>query len=90
MKRPKPKDVVTEIRCPACEGTGFSKVTQPVQPGRKIYPPPCKQCLGKGRIESPRPWRRWCRIHSFRPRTARALDCGCGRTIGEFNVARMP
>jgi hypothetical protein len=40
MKRPKPKDVVTEIRCPAFEGTGFSKVTQPVQPGRKIYPPP--------------------------------------------------
>jgi hypothetical protein len=36
MKRPKPKDVVTEVECPACEGTGFPKVRQPVQPGRKI------------------------------------------------------
>jgi hypothetical protein len=48
MKRPKPK----EIRCPACEGTGFPNVKQPVQPGRKIYPPPCKECSGKGQIES--------------------------------------
>jgi hypothetical protein len=52
MKRRKQKDVVTEIRCPACGGTGLSKVTQPVQPGRKIYPPPCKQCSGKGRKRS--------------------------------------
>jgi hypothetical protein len=34
MKRP----AVAEIKCPACEGTGLSKVKQPVQPGRKIYP----------------------------------------------------
>jgi DnaJ-class molecular chaperone len=52
MKKPKRKDVVTEIKCPACDGTGLSKVAQPVQPGRKIYPPPCKQCSGKGRIQS--------------------------------------
>jgi hypothetical protein len=23
---------------------------QPPQPSRKIYPPPCKQCSGKGRL----------------------------------------
>jgi len=32
------------------KGTGFPTVKQPVQPGRKIYPAPCKQCFGKGRL----------------------------------------
>jgi DnaJ-class molecular chaperone len=53
MKRPSAKDPstkVTESKCPACEGTGFAPVTQPVQPGRKIYPAPCEKCRGKGRI----------------------------------------
>jgi DnaJ-class molecular chaperone len=40
----------TEIKCPACGGTGFPTVTQPVQPDRKVYPTPCKKCGGKGRI----------------------------------------
>jgi DnaJ-class molecular chaperone len=40
----------TEQRCPACDGTGFAVVMQPVQPGRRIYPPPCEECGGKGRI----------------------------------------
>jgi hypothetical protein len=31
-------------------GTGFPVVGQPTQPGRRIYPPPCKLCSGKGRI----------------------------------------
>jgi hypothetical protein len=44
-----------EIKCPSCNGSGFAKVQQPSQPDRKIYPPPCKECLGKGRIETPRP-----------------------------------
>ena len=52
MKRPKSKEVGTEIECPECDGTGFPKVSQSVQPGRKIYPAPCKQCFGKGRIAS--------------------------------------
>ena len=39
-----------EHKCPACSGTGFPTVMQPVQPGRKIYPAPCKKCGGKGRI----------------------------------------
>jgi DnaJ-class molecular chaperone len=40
----------TEVKCPACDGTGFPTVTQPVEPDRKIYPAPCKKCGGKGRI----------------------------------------
>jgi hypothetical protein len=43
----------TEIKCPACDGTGFPTVTQPVQPDRKIYPTPCEECGGKGRIQRP-------------------------------------
>ena len=44
----KPK--VREHTCPACEGTGFPTVRQPVQPGRRIYPVRCKSCDGKGKI----------------------------------------
>jgi DnaJ-class molecular chaperone len=40
----------SERRCDACNGTGFSKVKQPATPGRKIYPPRCTKCDGKGRI----------------------------------------
>jgi DnaJ-class molecular chaperone len=39
-----------EKRCPACDGTGVLAAIQPVQPGRKLYPPPCKECGGRGRI----------------------------------------
>jgi len=42
-----------ERKCPACNGTGFPVVKQPVQPGRKIYPVQCKSCRGKGRITEP-------------------------------------
>jgi DnaJ-class molecular chaperone len=38
-----------EEKCPACNGTGFPAVKQPT-PGRRIYPPPCKACGGKGRM----------------------------------------
>jgi DnaJ-class molecular chaperone len=47
----KPSQTFTEAICPACEGTGFPKVKQPGQPGRKIYPAACKRCFGKGRIK---------------------------------------
>jgi hypothetical protein len=40
MEGDKPKEKVAEIRCRACNGTGFPKVKQPVQPARKIYPAP--------------------------------------------------
>ena len=48
----KSKRLDMEVECSVCDGTGFPKVRQPIQPGRKIYPAPCKQCLGKGRIGS--------------------------------------
>ena len=53
----KPK--VREHTCPACRGTGFPAVKQPVQPGRRIYPIKCVLCGGKGRIadDDPRPGR---------------------------------
>jgi hypothetical protein len=50
MKDLKSEDASTELKCSACNGTGFPKVAQPAQPGRKIYPPPRKWCLGKGRV----------------------------------------
>ena len=40
----------TEIKCPSCNGTGFSKVTRVPRPGRKIYAAACSACRGKGRI----------------------------------------
>ena len=33
------------------DGTGFPTIKQPVQQGRKIYPPPCERCGGKGKIK---------------------------------------
>jgi hypothetical protein len=51
MKKLYPKEVGTEIEFPGCEGAGFPKVRQPVQPGRRIFPPPCKQCFGKARTK---------------------------------------
>jgi DnaJ-class molecular chaperone len=49
----KPRDVLNEVICPACNGKGVQKVNQPKEPGRKIYPATCKECLGKGRIGKP-------------------------------------
>jgi cytochrome c5 len=43
---------IKEHVCPACNGTGYPVVMQPVQPGRKIYPLKCKVCDGKGKITS--------------------------------------
>jgi DnaJ-class molecular chaperone len=53
MKKTLSNEVSAEINCPACGGTGFPAIAQPLQPGRKIYPARCKQCHGKGRIETP-------------------------------------
>jgi DnaJ-class molecular chaperone len=41
----------TEQKCPVCSGTGFARAVQPAQPNRRIYPAPCKECGGKGRIK---------------------------------------
>jgi DnaJ-class molecular chaperone len=50
MKNSKNKAAVAEDDCPECNGSGFQAVVQPIQPGRKLYPPRCKKCLGKGRL----------------------------------------
>jgi DnaJ-class molecular chaperone len=42
----------SEQECPACNGSGFAVVVQPVHPTRKIFPPRCKECGGKGRVEA--------------------------------------
>jgi DnaJ-class molecular chaperone len=47
MKKSDSENTLQEVKCPACDGTGFPKVKQPVQPGRKIFPAPCKECAGK-------------------------------------------
>jgi DnaJ-class molecular chaperone len=49
----KPREPLAEVICAACDGTGFQKVEQPTEPGRKHYPATCKECLGKGRINKP-------------------------------------
>jgi len=49
MKKLEAEDELHEVKCPACNGTGFPTVAQP-KPGRKIYPAPCKECAGKGRV----------------------------------------
>jgi hypothetical protein len=38
-----------EVKCEACNGTGRPPAEKP-QPGKRIYPPPCKVCGGKGWI----------------------------------------
>jgi DnaJ-class molecular chaperone len=52
MKILKSNEASNEVKCSACGGTGFPMVAQPAQAGRRIYPPPCKLCSGKGRIRS--------------------------------------
>jgi DnaJ-class molecular chaperone len=45
--------MITKIKehvCPACNGTGFPNVEQPVLANRKIYPVKCEACAGKGRV----------------------------------------
>ena len=43
---------IKERVCPACNGTGYPVVKQPVQPGRKIYPVKCTSCDGKGKVRT--------------------------------------
>ena len=50
MEKLKTEEALQEVKCPECEGTGFPKVKQPVQPGRRVYPAPCEKCAGKGRL----------------------------------------
>jgi DnaJ-class molecular chaperone len=42
--------VAGEELCSACDGTGLAKVRQQAKPGRRVYPPKCTKCGGRGRI----------------------------------------
>jgi DnaJ-class molecular chaperone len=44
------KQKIKEHTCPACKGTGFPVVKQPVLTSRRIYPVKCEACIGKGKI----------------------------------------
>jgi DnaJ-class molecular chaperone len=44
------KLAVGEELCFACNGTGVAKVRQQAKPGRRVYPPKCAKCGGRGRI----------------------------------------
>jgi DnaJ-class molecular chaperone len=45
-----PKEPIKERECSGCNGTGFMPVVQPKELGRRIFPPRCSKCEGKGRI----------------------------------------
>jgi DnaJ-class molecular chaperone len=45
-----PKEPIKERECSGCGGTGFISVAQPKQLGRRIFPPRCSKCEGKGKI----------------------------------------
>jgi DnaJ-class molecular chaperone len=40
-----------EIKCEACDGTGFEVVKQPSEAVKRIYPARCKVCGGKGWVK---------------------------------------
>jgi DnaJ-class molecular chaperone len=44
------KSDVVEENCPACNGTGFLPVVKQPAPGKRIYPPRCTKCDGKGKV----------------------------------------
>lgn len=44
------KELKTEVRCDACNGTGSQPPKQSERPARRIFPPKCKKCGGRGRI----------------------------------------
>jgi DnaJ-class molecular chaperone len=39
-----------ELKCPACNGTGYPAVKQPAELSRRIYAARCERCDGKGWI----------------------------------------
>ena len=50
--KPIRSDVVEEI-CSACSGTGFLPMIKQPGPGKRINPPRCARCDGKGRLPRP-------------------------------------
>jgi DnaJ-class molecular chaperone len=51
VERGKPFGKRKEQICPDCNGTGYPTLKQPAHPARRIYPPKCERCGGKGRVE---------------------------------------
>jgi len=47
-----PKEPIKERECSGCGGTGFMAMVQPKEPGRRIFPPRCQKCEGKGKMRS--------------------------------------
>jgi DnaJ-class molecular chaperone len=47
-----PKEPIKEQECSGCGGTGFMAVVQPKELGRRIFPPRCSKCEGKGKLPS--------------------------------------
>jgi len=45
-----PKEPIEERECSGCNGTGFVVIVQPKELGRRIFPPRCAKCEGKGRL----------------------------------------
>jgi len=41
---------VAEEDCPACDGKGTLPFIAQAKPGRRIYPPRCTRCEGKGKV----------------------------------------
>ena len=45
-----PKEPIEERECSGCNGTGVIAIVQPKELGRRIFPPRCAKCDGKGRV----------------------------------------
>ncbi len=50
FKQQRANSQATEVRCDMCKGTGLKAVAQPTTPGRRIFPPKCSKCAGKGQL----------------------------------------
>jgi hypothetical protein len=50
VKMRKPRRSFQEKPCTACNNTGHVEAAKPTKPNVRIYPPQCKECLGKGRV----------------------------------------
>ena len=57
-----------EVKCDACNGTGFQAINKAAQSGRRIYPATCPRCVGKGRVRNMNE-----EFRKQRARTVRAL-----------------
>jgi DnaJ-class molecular chaperone len=85
----KPPTNPTELKCPACNGTGFPAVVKAVPAGRKIYPAPCKECRGKGRIASRHKAAAYGTFETCRPMLPMSVHRGRPEVIGASSNRRV-